>query len=201
MSSSEDVSESQVVNVGDVGLGSSGPVKTHPLLVSSDGKVEEKGETRDRHELGEGVDVPFKGESIAALVLASAELTVEDLGGHEHDVESDARLHRCRVERLQSDQRRAGVSKRGRRLDPDMNQDEQTRSIGKAGDRRCSQRNTLGSAKEDWSTTRGQEGKRVDLPMKYVIETSDLPAHGEIHSLVSLGELSGNGEGTYEYVL
>lgn len=36
--------------------------------------------------------------------------------------------------------------------------------------------------------------------MKYVIETSDLPANGEIRSFFSLEKHRGDGEGTYEYV-
>lgn len=36
--------------------------------------------------------------------------------------------------------------------------------------------------------------------MKYVIETSDLPANGEICSFVSLEEHRGDEEGTHEYV-
>lgn len=124
---SEDVPESQIVDVGDVGLGSGGPRKTQSLFVSSDCKVAEKRGQGEGHELGNCLDIPFEGESITALVLASAKLTVEDVGSHEHDVKGGARLHRCRVEGLQNGQGRVRVNERVRRRKPERNMDAQTR--------------------------------------------------------------------------
>lgn len=175
-------------------------MKTRPLFVRLQGSGEERAGRRARHELGNCLDIAFEGESITALVLASAKLTVEDVGGHEHDVKGGARLHRCRVEGLQNDQGRFRVNERVRRHKPERNMDAQTRSTRRVVGRRCIQHSSLGSARQDWSTTSAREGRSADLPMKYVIETSDLPANGEIRSFFSLEKHRGDGEGTYEYV-